>query len=368
MKQINWQNSIEDGNIEHETWRGNSEGDNGRRLQKKSYVKHFMDTGSGDKKHAGYDEKSRDDRPTSYKDRYLRGNATAKKDSVRHESASEAAGGDNKHPGKSSDAELKKSDAIHQTSSRNFDTISGKEHPQELSFVEEDPPIFEFKKEDENSRKSWSYLNLKNKKQAGDLFKKILYFNKKNDAKVFNFVGSRGGEGVTSIFANLIDYVDLQTSIKKILVIDANRKSPQLHKVFNVPATIPGLMDIFSSNVAIRKAVIPVSSNIYLMHCGTETAQKYGNLTQDNFGKLIDYCRIYFDYIFIDSPPVLSSADSLSVAPAADYTFLVIQSSKDERPVINKVKTLLQNDECSIGGVILNRVQQVIPGWLYRFI
>lgn len=231
-------------------------------------------------------------------------------------------------------------------------------------------PVFEFNQKSQRDKKtseSWNFLNLKNKKQTGDLYKKIMFFNKKNDSKVFNFMGSRGKEGVTTIFANLIDYLNSQTTGKKILVIDANSKSPSLHKVFNISPSAPGLLDIFNNRIEIRDTILPITSNIFLLCYGRGNADNSG-IERDSFVKLIKYCKSFFDYVFIDCAPVLSSTDSLNVAYAADYSFLIIQSANDQRPVIEKSKSMLLNDECKIGGVILNRVQQVIPGWLYKHI
>ena len=110
------------------------------------------------------------------------------------------------------------------------------------------------------------------------------------------------------------------------------------------------------------------NSNIFFLCCGNGNTKTNDSLDQENFLKLLNYCRQEFDYILVDCPPVLSSNDALSIAPAADLTFLIIRSGEVQRPVAEKAKTLLQNDECQIGGIILNRVQQVIPSWVYKFI
>jgi len=232
-------------------------------------------------------------------------------------------------------------------------------------------PTFQYNEMQGDGRRfqsEWRFLDLKNKKQTGDIYKKILYYNKKNDHKVFNFVSSRGKEGTSSIVANLTDYINFQAIEKRILVIDTNLQSPNLHKIFNISRDTYGLMDIFNNRIGAREAFTPISSNIFFLCCGNGNTKTNDSLDQENFSKLLNYYRQEFDYILIDCPPVISSSDALSIAPAADLTFLIIRSGKVQRPVVEKAKTLLQNDECQIGGVILNRVQQVIPGWVYKFI
>lgn len=226
--------------------------------------------------------------------------------------------------------------------------------------------------EERKASASWRYLDLRNKKQTGDLYKKILFYNKKKsdkgnkEYKAISFIASRKGEGVTTILANLVVYMENQR--KNILVIDANFQSPSLNRVFNVPDNTQGVMDVFNNRVGLHDAIMQISPNTSFLPSGTRDIKGSFNLEQDHFVELLKFCRKSYDLIFIDCPPVLSSADALSIAPAADLSFLVLQSANVQRPVVERSKILLQNDECELGGVILNRVQQVIPGWLYRYI
>ncbi|MDA3787716.1 MAG: CpsD/CapB family tyrosine-protein kinase [Desulfobacula sp.] len=223
-------------------------------------------------------------------------------------------------------------------------------------------------KGERDSFADWKFLDLKNRKQTGDLYKKILHFNKKNGAKAFCFTCSRGREGVSTILANLTDYIRNQATDKTIMVIDANFQNPNLHTIFNVPANSHNLNDVLNNGIDVREALTYISSNIFALICGKASENKTGNLEPDHFVKLLNECRQLVDYVLIDCPPVLSSSDSLSIAPAADISFLTIQSVKVQRPVAQKAISLLQDNECKIGGIVLNRVQQVIPQWVYKFI
>jgi len=251
------------------------------------------------------------------------------------------------------------------------DTLHGNAYQTRPSERIEKKPIYEkipIQKGDRNSFPKWRFLDLKNKKQTGDLYKKILYFNKKNGCKAFCFTSSRGSEGVSTVLANLVDYIRNQPTGKTIMVIDANFEYPNLHTIFNIPKNTRGLIDVFSNRIGVREALTPISPNIFVLTCGNISNNKSWNLEPDNFIKLLNECRQLVDYVLIDCPPVLSSSDSLSIAPAADISFLIIQSLKVQKPVAQKAVSILQNDECEIGGIILNRVKHVIPGWVYKFI
>lgn len=232
-------------------------------------------------------------------------------------------------------------------------------------------PIYENNEVHETERASiqrWNFLDLKNRKQTGDLYKKILYYNKKKGSKTFCLTSSRPREGVSTILANLVDYIRHQATDKTILVIDANLQRPNLHRIFSVPQNSYNIDDIFRNSVGVQDAFIPISSNVFVLPCGDSSRNRSGNMEPENFQKLLNECKQMFDYVLIDCPPVLSSSDSLSVAPAADISFLIIQSVKVQRPVAQKAVSILQDNECEIGGVVLNRVTQVIPNWVYKFI
>lgn len=217
-----------------------------------------------------------------------------------------------------------------------------------------------------HDRARWQFLNLKNKKQTGGLEKKILHFKKKYNHKIFNFSSSRGKEGVSTILSNLLNYTKLHRSEKNVLVIDANLQRPCLHKVFNI-SNQTGLSDALNETKSIEDISIPIdSTNITLIPSGKGYRALSGSLEESSLSEILNECKNKYDLIFIDSAAVLASSDALTTALSADATFLVVQSLKIPKEVALKAKTLLQDNECILGGVVLNDVQQVIPRWIYK--
>ena len=168
--------------------------------------------------------------------------------------------------------------------------------------------------------------------------------------------------------ANLVEYIRNQASRKTVLVIDANSQRPNLHNIFRVANNSYGLLDVLNNRINLGNAMVGITRNMSLLPFGNIKQSQSGGLDSEDFLRLMNECKNIADYILIDCPPVLSSSDSMSIAPVADITYLAIQSIKVHRQVVQKGLSLLQNNECEMGGVILNRVQQVIPGWVYKFI
>ena len=219
-----------------------------------------------------------------------------------------------------------------------------------------------------SSLSRWQFLDLKNRRQAGDLHKKILYLNQKNNCQVFNFCSSRRQEGVSTVFANFISYLDSNKSDKKNLIIDVNFQAPLLHTIFKLKIDL-GVTDILKGSSTLAESVQELgSTGIKALSCGSQCKKISCSVEQEKFDALISEAKKEFDFIFIDSGSIFSATDAISAAIASDITFLVIQSLKVQIEVAQKVKSLLHDNECAIGGVILNRVQQVIPNWMYRII
>ncbi len=209
-------------------------------------------------------------------------------------------------------------------------------------------------------------LTLQNKKQIADLEKKLLYNSKKNNYKVFNFTSCRKNEGVTSIITSLAHYFLAKKTEKKIVLIDGNLHDSGLYKFFQIPVE-PGLTDLLTNRCTVSDAICRIEDrNLFVIPSGIPTRKTVREIPQNKIIELTKKIRDQFDYILIDAPPLLEASDSLSVAIASDLTFLVLRASKVQREVAEKAKLLLQGNDCAIGGVILNRALQVIPGWVYR--
>lgn len=210
------------------------------------------------------------------------------------------------------------------------------------------------------------FLDLQNRKQVGDLEKKIRQYNQKNNAAVFNFASARPKEGVSTVLCNLIQYFRNQNSSKKILIIDANFNSPSLHRVFNTGDTV-GLSELLSGKVSTSEIFnITDSDNVFILPGGKESRDLSGNIDPERFKSILSEVKSKFDYIFIDSAAILDSSDALTIATASDVTFWVLKSIVVQKEVALKAKSLLIDNECEIGGIILNQIRQVIPEWIYR--
>jgi len=213
------------------------------------------------------------------------------------------------------------------------------------------------------------FLDLKNRKQLGDLTKVILNLRQKSRSQAFIFASCRPREGVSTVVANLVGYFKLYQPGCKVLVIDANFHSPSLHHLLELRPG-PGLAEVLLGLTPLSEAVQDYDppSGIQALSCGEAYQELAGNIMQGRVTALLTEARERYDCILIDSSPIMSSTDTLSTAAAADGLFLIVHSLKVQAEVALKAQSLLHNNECVVCGVVLNRVLQVIPEWMYRLI
>ena len=125
-------------------------------------------------------------------------------------------------------------------------------------------------------------------------------------------------EGKTSTTLNLARTMAQISG--KVLVIDADMRRPRLHKVLNVPSGI-GLSSYLSGNIdtliiqsqpgeniLIRELA---DDNIHFLPAGPVPPNPVELLSSQRMKDLLEEMTTQYDYVFIDSPPLINLADSL---------------------------------------------------------
>jgi len=212
----------------------------------------------------------------------------------------------------------------------------------------------------------WRCPDLSRTREIGNLSQKLFLEGSKDQFKVYNFTSSRKGEGTSTVVFNLIKHLIAKGSPERILFIDANMSHPVLHTAFDKEPS-PGLYEAIHRKADLENTVYRLeSSNFDLMPVGFFSKPNQPNLDQKFIGDLISELRNKYQYIIIDSSPLLASSDSLPFAVNADTSFLIVQANSTQWEVVEKAKDYLHEHKCHLSGVVLNRVLKPIPKWLYN--
>ncbi len=164
------------------------------------------------------------------------------------------------------------------------------------------------------------------------------------------------GEGKSTTAANLA--FTMAGSGSRVLLMDGDLRRPQQHRVFGI-AQEPGLTDILVGRASAREAVRPeVSGRLDVLPSGASPPNPSELLGSDAMQRLVGELRRDYEYIVVDTPPMLPVTDATVVATVADATIMVIRSGETEESAAQRAVDQLRRVRARIAGAVLNGVSR----------
>ncbi|HEX9727805.1 MAG TPA: polysaccharide biosynthesis tyrosine autokinase [Gemmatimonadales bacterium] len=161
-------------------------------------------------------------------------------------------------------------------------------------------------------------------------------------------------EGKSTTAANLA--LTLAQGGHKTILIDGDLRRPLVHRTFALVQD-PGLTDVLVGRAVTREAVRPeVAPNLDILPSGSSPPNPSELLGSDAMHTLIAELRREYEYIIIDTPPVLPVTDATVVAAATDATILTIRSGDTEETSARRALDQLRRINARVAGAVLNGV------------
>ena len=179
--------------------------------------------------------------------------------------------------------------------------------------------------------------------------------NNKNKAKVTLVTSSIKGEGKTLISTSLSSIISYAEK-KKVLLIGADLRNPQIHKFLGVDKSINGLSDYIFRDDLDWKNLLLKNKNLDILLSGTIPPNPNALLTSEKFEKFINETRDLYDEIIIDSAPCLLVSDTLEISKYVDTTIYVIRSNFSEINLLNFIAECHSENKLSNINIVLNGV------------
>lgn len=172
-------------------------------------------------------------------------------------------------------------------------------------------------------------------------------------------------EGKSTTIANLA--VVLTQAGKSVLLIDCDMRNPSVHKNFNLSNKV-GLSSCISMGTAISDAVQKTSiEGLYALTGGVIPPNPSELLGSEQMKNVLQRAKEQYDYVLIDTPPVMPVTDALIVGRFVDGMILVIASAEVKVEMARDVKKQLQQAGANILGVVLNKVRSEHHGYGYGY-
>ena len=181
-----------------------------------------------------------------------------------------------------------------------------------------------------------------------------LYFSTQGRGhQVIQVTSPNPGDGKSTLAANLA--ISIAQSGKRTGLIDCDFRKPQVHKLFGLEKVEAGLASVVAGTAptarALRRSAV---ENLDLMACGPRPDNPAELLTSPKFQQLIADLKDAYDFVIVDTPPVLAVSDPAAVAPRVDGVLMVFRMTKSARPAAERTREVLAAIGANILGVIVN--------------
>src|SRR6266480_315263 len=181
--------------------------------------------------------------------------------------------------------------------------------------------------------------------------------------KTLLITSSVPNEGKSTISSNLA--ITMALSGARTLLIDGDLRRGSLREAFGISSRI-GFSEVLKQEINWQEAVVPTSHpSLFLLPRGKTLAQPSEHLLRDSTNQLLKELYNHYDYIIIDSSPVLAADDTTSLAPKIDATLFVIRLSYTSARLTKKALELLYGRQVNVPGVLLNYVDTSLPEYYY---
>jgi succinoglycan biosynthesis transport protein ExoP len=181
--------------------------------------------------------------------------------------------------------------------------------------------------------------------------------------KTMLITSSVPNEGKSTISSNLA--ITMALSGARTLLIDGDLRRGALREAFGISSKI-GFSELLKQEVNWQEVVVPTAyQNLFILPRGKTLGQPSEHLLRDSTDALLADLYNHYDYIIIDSSPVLAADDSTSLAPKIDATLFVVRLSYTSARLVRKSLELLYNRQVNVPGVILNYVDTSLPEYYY---
>lgn len=154
---------------------------------------------------------------------------------------------------------------------------------------------------------------------------------------------------------------------KKVLLLDADLRRPKQHRIFNLK-NHHGLTNHLATGEdpdgLIKETQVP---SLYLINSGPIPPNPAELLSSERMEKLLTKLKTQFDFVLIDTPPILSVTDAQILGKMVDGLILVVKAEATPKEALQQARETIDLLKLKILGVIVNSLDMKHPGYHHRY-
>jgi succinoglycan biosynthesis transport protein ExoP len=197
------------------------------------------------------------------------------------------------------------------------------------------------------------------KSQVSEAFRAVrtaLYFNTQGkNHSVIQITSPTPGDGKSTLASNLA--VSIAQSGKRILLVDADMRRPRQHSTFGISSK-EGFATVLSGQSQWRDVMYECEEieGLTIMPCGAKPNNPAELSSSPQVKVLIEEMRAEFDFVIIDTPPLLAVTDPCPIAARVDGVILCLRIKKNVRVSAERSIEMLASLGSKCIGLVVNGV------------
>ena len=187
---------------------------------------------------------------------------------------------------------------------------------------------------------------------------------KKDKGKVIFVSSTVKGEGKTFVSVNLA--LSFATAKNKVLIVGSDIRNPQLQRYNPEKRGAAGLTEYLHDDQTNLKDIIHVSTfnrNCDVIYSGSIPPNPTELLSNGRYEQLIEQMKPLYDYIILDTAPLMLVTDSFLFAEMADATLYVTRSTYTEKALIDFANKQIDAKKIKNVAFVLNDVSKDYFGY-----
>lgn len=187
---------------------------------------------------------------------------------------------------------------------------------------------------------------------------RLSLLQKQKGTKTLLVTSATPGEGKTFVSCSLAGVL-AQEQDKRILLIDGDLRRPKVGVSLGMAdRESPGLCDILRDGNPVENVLVGCAgTGLYVLPAGSIPQSPSELLSSPKFETLLQSLAPLFDWIVVDSPPVISLADTDIIAPLCDTVLLVVRAGLTPVNLVKETTERIGKEK--ICGVVMNRIQRL---------
>jgi capsular exopolysaccharide synthesis family protein len=174
--------------------------------------------------------------------------------------------------------------------------------------------------------------------------------------RVVMVTSAESHEGKTTVASQLA--ASLARSGRRTLLVDGDLRNPAAHRVFDMPQE-PGLCDMMRGQIERDIVIQPTrTANLWLLPAGRCCVQSIQALSNENIGNLLTQLKSEYEFIVIDSAPVLTVADPLLLGQHVDAVVISVLRDHSKVPKVYEACERLKSVGITVLGAVVNGVRE----------